>query len=182
MRGNTYKWHFVRFTNLNLKGQSKESLKIANEEDLHNLHFPLNNIFHLYCLTCQYGQGFPFPGFLSLNFRGLVRVLTRWIGLSHVFYKPAQRRRGFTAMPCVQQPSCGRHKYTSWENSVHAIGVKYRDRCSEGIMGGQLERVPADDELTMQHQRPGSREYLWTHLQLQGGYRIMLQEIRCKSV
>jgi hypothetical protein len=28
------------------------------------------------------------------------------------------------------------------------IGVKYRDRCSEGIMGGPLERALGDDELT----------------------------------
>jgi hypothetical protein len=49
-------------------------------------------------------------------------------------------------------------------------------------MGGPLERALRDDELTMQDQRPGSREYLCTHLLLEGGYKIKFEEIRCKSV
>jgi len=49
-------------------------------------------------------------------------------------------------------------------------------------MGGPLESAMGDDELTMQDQRLGSREYLWNHLLLEGGYKINLQEIRCKSV
>jgi hypothetical protein len=126
-------------------------------------------------------RGLHFSGFLSLDFIGLVRVLARWIGLSHVFCKSAQRRRMFTSMSCVQQPSCGRREYTSYLNSVLMVGVKY-DRFSEGIIGGLFEGTQWDTELTMQVHRPRSGEYLWTHVLIEEEYRTELEEIRCKSV
>jgi len=63
----TYSWHSVRFTVWIEQVRVRDHKKKADDEDLHHLHASQNNIFYLYSITCQYGQGFPFPGFWVLT-------------------------------------------------------------------------------------------------------------------